>query len=55
MTGAFVDPNRGNLHLTTTAVEAIDKGVALPDVSEDIDGQRRDAKPDIGADEWQRF
>jgi hypothetical protein len=51
MTGVFADPNRGNLHLTPTAVEVIDKAVALPEVIEDIDGQRRDAKPDIGADE----
>jgi hypothetical protein len=51
MADAFVDPNRGNLHLKSIAAEAIDKAVTLPEVAEDIDGQRRDAKPDIGADE----
>jgi hypothetical protein len=51
LTGAFVDPDHGNLHLKPTAHEGIDKGVALPEVGEDIDGQRRDPKPDIGADE----
>jgi hypothetical protein len=51
MTGAFVDPNHGNLHLVASADEVIDKGMALPEVLEDIDGQRRDAQPDIGADE----
>ncbi len=47
MTGAFVDPNHGNLHLAASAA----KGAALPDVPEDIDGQHRADKPDIGADE----
>ncbi len=51
MTGAFTDSNRGNLHLVPTAVEVIDKGTVLPEVGDDIDGQRRDTKPDIGADE----
>jgi len=54
MTDAFVDPNHGNLHLKPTATEVIDKGVALPEVTEDIDGQRRDAQPDLGADELVR-
>jgi hypothetical protein len=47
MTGAFVDPNHGNLHLAASAAQ----GAALPDVPEDIDGQHRADKPDIGADE----
>jgi hypothetical protein len=47
MTGAFVDPNHGNLHLVASAAQ----GAALPDVPEDIDGQQRADKPDIGADE----
>jgi hypothetical protein len=51
MTGVFTDPNHGNLHLASTAVEVIDRGTALPEVGDDIDGQRRDARPDIGADE----
>jgi hypothetical protein len=51
MTDALADPDHGNLHLLPTAVEVIDKAVTLPEITEDIDGQRRDAKPDIGADE----
>jgi hypothetical protein len=48
----FVDPPRGDLHLRPAAAEAIDKGVRLADVETDWDGQPRDAKPDIGADEF---
>ena len=48
---SFIDPARGNLHLKSTATEAIDKGLARTEVVEDIDGERREAKPDIGADE----
>ena len=47
----FIDPARGNLHLKSNATEAIDKGKTMAQVVEDIDGQRRDSKPDIGADE----
>lgn len=54
MTSVFADPNRGNLHLLPTAAEAIDKAMVLPEVKTDIDNQRRDAKPDIGADEMVR-
>jgi hypothetical protein len=50
MTDAFVDPAHGDLHLTPTATEAIDKAVAPNEVGEDIDRQPR-VKPDIGADE----
>jgi hypothetical protein len=51
LTGDFIDPARGNLHLKGTATEAIDKGIARTEVVEDIDGQRRESRPDIGADE----
>jgi hypothetical protein len=47
----FIDPAGGDLHLKNNATEAIDKGKAMPEVVEDIDRQRRDSKPDIGADE----
>ena len=50
MTAAFVDPARGNLHLTQAATEAIDKAVTPDEVTEDIDRQPR-TRPDIGADE----
>ena len=48
---SFVDPAQGNLHLKSTAIEAVDKGLARAEVVEDIDRQPRGAKPDIGADE----
>lgn len=51
MTSAFVDPAAGNLRLTARAVDAIDRAVPLPEVSDDIDGRRRGPKPDIGAHE----
>ena len=50
-THAFADPGRGDLHLTSAGVEAVDRGVAMAEVAEDIDRQRRGDKPDIGADE----
>jgi hypothetical protein len=50
-THGFADPGRGDLHLRSAAAEAVDQGVPLAEVSEDIDGQRRGDKPDIGADE----
>jgi len=50
VTNALVDPAAGNVHLAEAAIDAIDKAVPLPDVTEDIDRQAR-VKPDIGADE----
>jgi len=51
LTDGFADPAHGNLHLTNGALDVIDKGINLPDVVEDIDGEPRDTKVDIGADE----
>ncbi len=50
----FVDPANGDLHLKSTAAAAIDKGLALSDVTVDWDGDARPAgsAPDIGADEY---
>ena len=50
--GFFADAPAGDLALTAKAVGAIDKGLPLPDVPEDIRGRSRDAKPDIGAWEF---
>jgi hypothetical protein len=50
-TDSFVDPARGDLHLTNVAIDAIDKGIVLPEVFEDIDRESRSTKVDIGADE----
>jgi len=51
LTHTLVEPARGNLHLTHAATEAIDRGIALKEVTDDIDGRPRGAKLDIGADE----
>jgi len=47
----FLDPARGNLHLTRKAVEAIDRAEPLAEITEDIDGRPRGRRPDMGADE----
>jgi hypothetical protein len=47
----FVNPAAGDFHLKPTATEAIDRGLRLPDVELDWDGDSRSATPDIGADE----
>ncbi len=49
----FVDASTGDLHLASTATSAIDKGVTLPTVTDDWDGEARPqgAGYDIGADE----
>jgi parallel beta-helix repeat protein len=47
----FVDADKGNLHLTDKAVEAIDKATKHDKVTADIDGKPRGDKPDLGADE----
>ncbi|MHC4543632.1 MAG: GDSL-type esterase/lipase family protein [Planctomycetota bacterium] len=51
LSAAFVNPLQGNLHLKTSAVDAINKAETLSDVTRDIDGEAREDKPDIGADE----
>ena len=47
--GYFVDPGSGNLALTSTVNGAIDQGVSLPEVSDDIRGRARKGRPDLGA------
>jgi hypothetical protein len=49
----FMAAGAGDLHLAPGAAAAIDQGAALPGVTVtgDIDGEMRDAKPDLGADE----
>ena len=51
LSGSLVDPRRGDLHLKTRVPGVVDAANPLPDVKTDIDRQRRDASPDIGADE----
>jgi len=52
----FKNYKKGDLHLAATATSAINRGVAIKDfaLKGDIDGNRRDEKPDIGADELNR-
>ena len=50
--GYFVDPASGNLALTPAAVGAIDQGVSLPEVTDDIRGRSRTGRPDLGAWEF---
>jgi hypothetical protein len=53
----FQDYDAGDLHLAPTAARAIDRGMPLRDAASkvDIDGNKRDAHPDIGADERSSF
>jgi hypothetical protein len=48
----FADARTGNLHLKRRVPDVVDAAKPLAEVVEDIDGDRRDAKPDVGADEW---
>ncbi len=50
--GYFVDVASGNLALTQAATGAIDKALSLPEVTDDIRGQRRPGRPDLGAWEF---
>jgi hypothetical protein len=47
--GMFVDLGNRDLHLLTSATQAINRW--QPGVIDDIDGEYRDALPDVGADE----
>jgi pectate lyase len=49
----FIDPASGNLALTRAAIEAIDKGVSLTGVTEDIRRLHRPEFPDLGAWEFE--
>ena len=51
LASVFVDPERGNLHLTDAAPGIVDQGAAIDEVVDDIDGESRVGRPDIGADE----
>ena len=51
VTDYFVNAAKGDLHLKTTAADAIGKAPALDGVDADFDGQKRGDKPDLGADE----
>jgi hypothetical protein len=50
--GYFVDPLSGNLELTSAASDAIDHGLSLPEVTDDIRKRLRAESPDLGAWEF---
>ena len=45
----FVDPATGNPALTSAATGALDRGVSLPEVTDDIRRRSRSNRPDLGA------
>jgi len=51
--GMFVNPSAGDLHLKSSATGAIDRGVSLPSVVDDWDGDPRPKERplDVGADQ----
>lgn len=51
LSGWFVDPAIGNLHLTAKGTLRQQEGLPLPEVTEDFDRQARGRLPGIGADE----
>jgi hypothetical protein len=48
----FIDPAAGNLRLAAQVAEAVDQGIALPELADDFDGRPRDSRPDLGASEY---
>jgi hypothetical protein len=52
LTAELVDPEAGNLHLRRPVAGVVDAAEPAPDVVSDVDRQRRDDRPDVGADEW---
>lgn len=50
--GYCVDPASGNLALTPAGTRAIDQGVPLPEVTNDVRGRPRSNLPDLGAWEF---
>jgi hypothetical protein len=52
--GMFANPLAADLHLLSSATNAIDKGLTLGTVTNDFDGDRRPrgARSDVGADEF---
>lgn len=48
----LVAPNEGNLRLKAGAVDVIDRGIAWPEATDDLDRRPRGRTPDIGAHEF---
>lgn len=51
LSGYFVNPALGDLHLTAKAAEAMGRGAVLEDVRDDFDAKLRKSPPNIGASE----
>jgi hypothetical protein len=51
ISNSLVAPLEGNLRLTPQAIEAIDRALIVPEVTEDIERKPRGKAPDIGAHE----
>ncbi len=52
----FVDITKGNLHLATDTIDAINGGIVTEERNTDIDCDSvKDQQPDVGADEYQRL
>lgn len=52
VSSVFADPAHGDLHLAKPSPEIVDEAAAISEAPDaDIDGHKRDARPDIGADE----
>ena len=49
--GWFVDAQAGDLHLASMVAELVDQGRAVNGLADDLDGDLRIGRPDIGADE----
>ena len=50
LTSAFVDPDRGDLHLTVTGVDLCPRATRVAEAVEDIDRQARRPETTVGAD-----
>jgi len=48
----FLDAAGEDFRLTAGAAAAVDQGAPVAGVTADMEGQARDVRPDIGADEW---
>ena len=51
LNGWFVNPALADLHLKPKAADAIGKGAVLEWLKDDFDGRKRNAQPNIGADD----
>jgi hypothetical protein len=51
----FVSATKGDLHLTNESASASHRGLALSYITDDIDGEKRNTIPNIGADETKYY